>query len=49
MLNAELRFPCSAQRLVASDNCHADKAVANAKQFADLLSRSDLVGVVKPG
>jgi hypothetical protein len=31
------------------DNCHADKAVTNAKQLADLLNRSDLVGVVKPG
>ena len=31
------------------DNCHADKAVTNAKQLAGLLSRSDLVGVVKPG
>ncbi|HEV2920438.1 MAG TPA: hypothetical protein VG673_14510, partial [Actinomycetota bacterium] len=31
------------------DNCHADKAVTNAKQLADLLSRSDRVGIVKPG
>jgi uncharacterized protein YecE (DUF72 family) len=34
---------------VLMNNCHADKAVTNAKQLADLLSRSDLVGVVKPG
>ena len=31
------------------DNCFGDQAVTNARQLADLLSRSDLIGVVKPG
>jgi hypothetical protein len=42
-------FPAQRSAWWRLDNCHADKAVANAKQLADLLSRSDLVGVVKPG
>lgn len=42
-------FPAQHSARRHLDNCHADKAVTNAKQLADLLSRSDLVGVVKPG
>ena len=37
-------FPRERSAQSSVDNCHADKAVTNAKQLADLLSRNDLVG-----
>jgi hypothetical protein len=41
----DLRFPCSAQRLV--DNCFRDQAVTNARQLADMLTSAD-AAVVSP-
>jgi hypothetical protein len=41
-------FPVQRSVRPSVDNCFRDQAVTNAKQLADLLSRNDLIGVVKP-
>jgi hypothetical protein len=44
----DLRFPYSAQRLVASRQLFRDQAVTNAHQLADLLTSANLP-VSEPG